>query len=113
MHPHSVATPKFNGEPIPSGIANAVRGFFFVFLAGFMVTALALGLHGYDFITSVSGAAAAIANVGPGIGPLVGTEGNFSELANSAKWILSAAMLLGRLELFTVLVLFIPGFWRS
>lgn len=113
MHPHSVATPKFNGEPIPSGIANAVRGFFFVFLAGFMVTALALGLHGYDFITSVSGAAAAIANVGPGIGPLIGTEGNFSELANSAKWILSAAMLLGRLELFTVLVLFIPGFWRS
>ena len=74
---------------------------------------MALGLHGYDFVTSASGAATAIANVGPGLGPLIGPNGNFSSIDDSAKWILSAAMLLGRLELFTVLVLFIPSFWRG
>jgi len=113
IRPHVVMTPRFNGEPIPSGIANAVRSFFFVFFAGFIVTALALGLHGYDFITSTSGAATAIANVGPGLGPLIGPENNFASLSDSATWLLSAAMLLGRLELFTVLVLFIPSFWRE
>ena len=113
IRPHAVIAPRYNGEPIPDGIANAVRGFFFVFFAGFAVTALALGLQGYDFITSTSGAATAIANVGPGLGPLIGPTSNFSLLSDSAKWILSAAMLLGRLELFTVLVLFIPSFWRE
>ena len=113
IRPHAVIAPRYNGEPIPDGIANAVRGFFFVFFAGFVVTALALGLQGYDFITSTSGAATAIANVGPGLGPLIGPASNFSELSNPAKWLLSAAMLLGRLELFTVLVLFIPSFWRE
>ena len=113
VRPHAVMAPRFNGEPIPHEIAGAVRGFFFVFLAGFVITALALGLHGYDFITSTSGAAAAIANVGPGLGPLIGPSTNFAEIEDSAKWLLSAAMLLGRLELFTVLVLFIPSFWRE
>jgi trk system potassium uptake protein TrkH len=113
IRPHVVMTPRFNGEPIPSGIANAVRSFFFVFFAGFIVTALALGLHGYDFITSTSGAATAIANVGPGLGPLIGPANNFASLSDTATWLLSAAMLLGRLELFTVLVLFIPSFWRE
>ena len=113
VRPHAVIAPRYNGEAIPDGITNAVRGFFFVFFATFAVTALALGLQGYDFITSTSGAATAIANVGPGLGPLIGPTSNFSALSDSAKWVLSAAMLLGRLELFTVLVLFIPSFWRG
>ena len=90
----------------------AVLGFYFLFFAAFAVVALALALHGHDFLTSVSGAATAIANVGPGLGAEIGPSGNFAGLDDSAKWILSAAMLLGRLELFTVLILFLPRFWR-
>jgi trk system potassium uptake protein TrkH len=79
----------------------------------FTATTFLLAMLGYDFLTSASGAATAIANVGPGLGPLIGPAGTFAELSDSAKWILSAAMLLGRLELFTVLVLLLPAFWRA
>jgi trk system potassium uptake protein TrkH len=72
-----------------------------------------LSFTGLDFITSFSGAATAISNVGPGLGDMIGPSGNFSELSNFAKWILSFAMLLGRLEIFTLLVLFFPGFWKN
>jgi trk system potassium uptake protein TrkH len=72
-----------------------------------------LSFTGLDFITSFSGAATSISNVGPGLGDLIGPSGNFSELSNFAKWILSFAMLLGRLEIFTLLVLFFPGFWKK
>ena len=75
--------------------------------------ATALSLFVLDFLTSLSGAATSIANVGPGLGPVIGPSGNFSSLPDGAKWLLSAAMLLGRLELFTVLVLFLPAFWRG
>jgi len=68
---------------------------------------------GLDNITSLSAAASAIANVGPGLGPIVGPAGTYSALPDTAKWLLSFGMLLGRLELFTVLVLFMPAFWRS
>jgi trk system potassium uptake protein TrkH len=72
-----------------------------------------LSFTGLNFITSFSGAATAISNVGPGLGDMIGPSGNFSELSNFAKWILSFAMLLGRLEIFTLLVLFVPGFWKD
>jgi len=72
-----------------------------------------LGLLGLDFITSVSAAASAISNVGPGLGSIVGPEGNYATLPTTAKWILSMGMLLGRLELFTVMVLFTRSFWRA
>ena len=75
--------------------------------------AAGLGFIGLDFITSVSGAASAIANVGPGLGPIIGPGGNYSSLPAEAKWLLSAGMLLGRLELFTVLVLLSRSFWRG
>ena len=78
-----------------------------------MCLAIALGFLGLDFLTSVSAAAAAISNVGPGLGPIVGPEGNYSSLPATAKWILSIGMLLGRLELFTVMVLFSRAFWRA
>ena len=66
-----------------------------------------------DFITSISGAASSISNVGPGLGDMIGPNGNYKDLPNVSKWILSVAMLLGRLELFAVLVLFFPSFWRN
>ena len=78
----------------------------------FILTAI-LSLTGLDFITSISGAATSISNVGPGLGEIIGPNGNFSSLSNSSKWALSLGMILGRLELFAILVLFIPSFWRK
>ena len=68
---------------------------------------------GLDLLTALSGAATAISNVGPGIGDVIGPHGSYGALPDEAKWLLSAGMLLGRLELFTVLVLFMPSFWRG
>ena len=88
-------------------------GFFFLFVVSFALLAMALSLMGLDFITSVSGAATALANVGPGLGPIIGPSGTFQSLPEAGKWLLSFAMLLGRLELFTVLILIVPAFWRD
>ncbi len=112
LRPHSVVSAQYNGKPITEAVTGAVLGFYFLFFAAFAVVALGLALHGHDFLTSISGAATAVANVGPGLGEVIGPSGNFSSLSDSAKWLLAAAMLLGRLELFTVLVLFLPSFWR-
>ena len=90
---------------------------FQVFLAFFVIcySALTLALMAFDldFLTSASGAVTALANVGPGLGPIIGPVGNFATIPDGAKWLLAFGMLLGRLELFTVLVLFVPGFWRG
>jgi len=83
----------------------AVRGPLFL-------VAIALSPTGLDTVTSVSGAAAALANIGPGLGDIIGPSGNFEPLSNTAKWILGFAMLLGRLELLSVFVLFTAAFWR-
>ena len=72
-----------------------------------------LSINGLDFVTSISGAASAISNVGPGLGDIIGPDGNFSSLPNFSKLSLSLGMLLGRLELFAVLVLFFPSFWKN
>ena len=72
-----------------------------------------LSLDGLDFITSISAAATAISNVGPGLGEIIGPNGNFSDLSDFSKMSLSFGMLLGRLELFAVLVLFFPSFWKN
>ena len=87
--------------------------FFFLFALVFGVLALLLTLIGLDFTTSISGAATAVANVGPGLGDVIGPAGTFQTLPDSAKWVLAGGMLMGRLELFTVLVLFSPAFWRG
>ena len=87
--------------------------FFFLFILAFGLLTLVLAAIGLDFVTSVSGAATAIANVGPALGDIIGPAGTFTALPDSAKWVLSVGMLLGRLELLTVLVLFTPGFWRA
>ena len=94
-------------------IIGSVVAFFAVFFVCYAVLTIALMAHDLDFLTSASGAATALANVGPGLGDIIGPAGNFSSLPDGAKWLLSFGMLLGRLELFTVLVLFIPRFWRG
>jgi trk system potassium uptake protein TrkH len=113
IQPHGVFISYYNGKPIPDTVAESVMSFFFLFVLCFGALALGLGLLGLDFLTAVSGAATAIANVGPGLGETIGPAGTFATLPDAAKWLLSAGMLLGRLELFTVLVLFAPSFWRS
>ena len=105
--------PIFNRRPVPESVADSVMSFFFLFVLSYALLALALTFVGLDLITALSGAATALANVGPGLGEIIGPAGNFGALPDPAKWLLSAGMLLGRLELFTVLVLFTPGFWRA
>jgi trk system potassium uptake protein TrkH len=92
---------------------KSVLSFFFVFGMTFALLAIGLAFLGLDFLTSVSGAASAIANVGPGLGSVIGPEGNYLLLPSSAKWLLAIGMLLGRLELFTVMVLLTRAFWRA
>jgi trk system potassium uptake protein TrkH len=113
VQPHGVFFPYYNKRPIPESVAESVMGFFFLFVVCFVLLATGLGMFGLDFITAVSGAASAIANVGPGLGDIIGPAGTYTTLPDGAKWLLSAGMLLGRLELFTVLVLFAPVFWRG
>ena len=113
VYPHGVFVKRFNGRPIDARVSASVMSFFFLYIASFFVVALLLRMTGLDFTTAMSGAGTAISNVGPGLGEVIGPSGNYATLNPAAKWILSFAMLLGRLELFTVLVLVLPRFWRG
>ncbi len=113
IHPHGVFTPHYNHNPIPKGVASSVMSFFFIYALSFSVLAVALSFIGLDFMTAMSGAVTSISNVGPGLGDIIGPTGNFQPLPDSAKWLMCVGMMLGRLELFTVLVLFIPDFWKK
>jgi trk/ktr system potassium uptake protein len=112
IHPHGVFFPQYNGQKIPPSVVSSVSSYFFLFFVSFSVLAVCLSLLGLDTITAFSAAGTAIANVGPGLGDTVGPASTFAGLPDSAKWLMSAGMLLGRLELFTVLVMFTPGFWK-
>ncbi|MDH3700218.1 MAG: TrkH family potassium uptake protein [Alphaproteobacteria bacterium] len=113
LEPHGVFIAYYNGKPIPDSVGDSVMSFFFLYVLCFAALAIGLSFIGLDFLTAASGAATAISNVGPGLGTTIGPAGNFATLPDSAKWLLSAGMLLGRLELFTVLVMLAPSFWRS
>lgn len=113
LQPHGVFIAYYNKKPIPESVEGSVMSFFFLFMMIFALLACGLGLLGLDFVTATSGAATAIANVGPGLGETIGPAGNFATLPDTAKWLLSLGMLLGRLEIFTVLVLLAPSFWRN
>ena len=113
LRPHGVFIPYYNGRPISDDIISSVLSFFFVFILCFAVVAVGLGMFGLDFVTAVSSAATAMCNVGPALGPIAGPAGTFQSFPDGAKWLMSAAMLLGRLELFTVLMLFSPALWRA
>ena len=113
IYPKGVFIIKYNQSTIDEKFISSIISFiFFYFVIFFILTAL-LSLTGLDFITAISGAATSISNVGPGLGPEIGPNGNFSSLPDVSKWILSLGMILGRLELFAILVLFLPSFWRN
>jgi trk system potassium uptake protein len=111
--PHTVIDRSYDGRALSVDGVEGVMAFLAVYFLTIAVAALALGSFGLDWLTALSGAVQAIGNVGPGLGPIIGPAGNFASLPDGPKWILAFAMLLGRLELFTVLVLLTPGFWRG
>ncbi|HET6468962.1 MAG TPA: potassium transporter TrkG, partial [Geminicoccaceae bacterium] len=110
--PSRVRRPRYGDKPIDDEIIFAVLSFVFLFIGSWGVLTVLLGALGLDLVTALSAAATALANVGPGLGTIVGPAGNFQPLSGPVKWVLTLAMLLGRLEFFTVLVLFHPAFWR-
>ena len=113
IYPKGIFVIKYGQNSINEKfIASIISFIFFYFLIFFCLSAL-LSLTGLDFITSVSGAATSISNVGPGLGSTIGPNGNFSSLPDLSKWILTIGMILGRLELFAILILFVPSFWRN
>jgi len=111
--PSGVFTPRYNGRPVSEDVLNSVMVFFVFFVVTLGVLAVLLGLTGLDFVTSLSGAAAAIANIGPGLGDTIGPAGNFAPLNDTAKWLLAIGMLIGRLELLAVYAMLTPQFWRA
>ena len=113
VYPHGVFSIKYNSEKISNNFIYSIITFIFLYFFIFFILATLLSLNGLDFITALSGSASAISNVGPGLGNLIGPNGNFSELPNISKLGLSLGMLIGRLELFAVLVLFFPSFWKN
>jgi len=111
--PNGVFVPRFDGRPISEDVLNSVMSFFVIFFVSLGGLAILLGMTGLDFVTALSGAATAIANIGPGLGDIIGPAGNFSQLNDVAKWLLIAGMLVGRLELMAVYILFTIKFWRQ
>jgi len=113
VYPHGIFSIKYNNEKISNSFIYSIITFIFLYFFIFFILAVLLSLNGLDFITAISGSASAISNVGPGLGDIIGPNGNFSDLPNFSKLSLSLGMLLGRLELFAVLVLFFPSFWKD
>lgn len=111
--PHGVFTPRFEGRPVTEDVLASVMAFFMFFVVSLGVISVILSLTGLDFITAVSGAATALANIGPGLGDIIGPSGNFSSLNDTAKWVMALAMLVGRLELLAVYAIFTVSFWRA
>ena len=113
IYPKGIFVMKYDQNPIDNKFIASVISFIFMYLIIFFIMSALLSLTGLDFITSISGAATSISNVGPGLGSIIGPNGNFSTLPEISKWILTVGMILGRLELFAILVLFLPSFWRN
>jgi trk system potassium uptake protein len=111
--PHAVFLMKFNHKTVTENTYLSIISFFFIYVLLFIFTAVSLSLFGLDFLTALSASASAISNVGPGIGELIGPNGNYSSINDVAKWILAITMLVGRLEIFTILVLFSKNFWKK
>ena len=113
IYPRGIFIIKYDGKNIDDKFISSVISFIFLYITIFFVITLLLSSTGLDFLTSVSAAATSISNVGPGLGEIIGPNGNFSELSIFSKWILCIGMILGRLELFAILILFLPSFWRK
>ena len=105
--------PRYGDKAVDDEMVSSVRNFFFMYILTWGVVSTLLMLTGLDFLSSGSAVATAMANAGPGLGPIVGPGTNFASISDPAKWLLCIAMLLGRLELTTVYILFLPDFWRN
>ena len=112
IYPRGVFVLKYGDNVLNEKFISSIISFVFLYIIIFFLITALLSVSGLDFITSISGAATAISNVGPGLGGMIGPNGNFSLLPDFSKWVLSIGMILGRLELFAIIVLFIPSFWR-
>ena len=113
IYPKGVFVMKYDKNVIDNKFISSIISFIYLYFVIFFILAALLSLTGLDFVTAISGAATSISNVGPGLGNIIGPNGNFSTLPDVSKWILTLGMILGRLELFAILVLFIPSFWRN
>jgi trk system potassium uptake protein TrkH len=113
IYPNSIFIVKYNNKKVTNEYMNSIIIFVFAYLFLFILIAMLLSITGLDFLSAISGAATSISNVGPGLGEMIGPNGNFKAIPEISKWILTLGMLLGRLELFAVLILFFPSFWRN
>ena len=113
IYPRGIFNIKYENNNVDEKFMASIISFIFLYILIFFIVTALLSINGLDFITAISAAATSISNVGPGLGEIIGPNGNFSQLTDFSKWILSISMILGRLELFAVLVLFIPSFWRK
>ena len=113
IHPHGVFVTFFNQKSVAEDTFSSIMGFFFMYILIFILAALSLSLLGLDFLTAISASASAISNVGPGLGELIGPNSNYDMIPTGGKWVLSLTMLIGRLELFTFLVLLSVSFWKK
>ncbi len=113
IYPRGIFIIKYENNSVDEKFMASIISFIYLYIIIFFVMTALLSLSGLDFITSISGSATAISNVGPGLGAIIGPNGSFSLLPDFSKWILSIGMILGRLELFAILVLFLPSFWRN
>ena len=113
IYPKGIFVLKYDQNPVDNKFVASIISFIYMYLIIFFIITALLSLTGLDFITSISGAATSISNVGPGLGSIIGPNGNFSSLPDISKLILTLGMILGRLELFAILVLFLPSFWRN
>ncbi len=112
IYPRGVFVLKYGENVLNEKFISSIISFVFLYIIIFFIITTLLSISGLDFVTSISGAATSISNVGPGLGGMIGPNGNFSLLPDFSKWILTFGMILGRLELFAIIVLFIPSFWR-
>ena len=113
IYPRGIIVIKYEKNTIDDKFMSSIISFIYLYIVIFFIITALLSITGLDFITSISGAATSISNVGPGLGEMIGPNGNFSQLPDVSKWILSFGMILGRLELFAILVLFLPSFWKK
>jgi trk system potassium uptake protein TrkH len=112
IHPHGVIPVRLAGKPVPGDVIHAVWGFFFLFILVFVLASVCMALLGLDVITAFASVAATINNIGPGLGA-VGPTDNYRSIPNGGKWVLTFCMLIGRLELYTVIILLVPEFWKK
>jgi len=113
IYPKGIFVLKYDQNPVDNKFIASIISFIYMYLIIFFLISALLSLTGLDFVTAISGAATSISNVGPGLGSIIGPNGNFSTLPDVSKWILALGMILGRLELFAILVLFVPSFWKN